>query len=333
MRPKSDRGCPEGLNEFQLIREYFARQPVTRTDVVLGIGDDAALLAVPPDQELVVSTDVLVAGVHFPEGTDALSIGHKSLAVNLSDLAAMGATPAWFTLNLCLPRADSDWLRDFCTGLFTLAKSYRVALVGGDTSRGPLTVGIQIMGLVPPGQALRRSGARPGDRIYVTGVLGEAALGLQRVLGKLDLPEEYRINVWQQLYRPLPRVQAGRRLRGLASACIDISDGLVADLGHILEASGVGARIALRELPLSPAYDAAFQQVGWEAALNGGDDYELCFTVPAEQEHAFQQASTRFGVSCCPIGEIEAAPGLRIVDEAGQLYTPGQRGYTHFGTG
>lgn len=321
------------MNEFEIIHEYFTPQPVTRADVVLGIGDDAALLAVPPGQELVVSTDMLVAGVHFPAATDAASIGHKALAVNLSDLAAMGATPAWFTLNLSLPQSDPDWLRDFCTGLFTLAKSHRLALVGGDTSRGPLTVGIQIMGLVPPGQALRRSGARPGDRIYVTGVLGDAALGLQLVQGKLALPEEYRVHVRQQLYRPMPRVSAGMGLRGLASACIDISDGLVADLGHILDASGVGARIALNDLPVSPAYGAAFQQVSWEAALSGGDDYELCFTLPAEHEHAFRQAAARFGVSCCAIGETEAEPGLRIVDEAGRLFTPGQRGFNHFGTG
>jgi thiamine-monophosphate kinase len=318
------------VNEFEIIREYFARQPVRRTDVVLGIGDDAALLAVPPDQELVVSTDMLIAGVHFPAGTDPMSIGHKSLAVNLSDLAAMGATPAWFTLNLSLPQADPDWLEGFCKGMFDLARSFDLALVGGDTTHGPLTIGIQIMGFSPRGQALRRSGARPGERIYVTGLLGEAALGLRLVQGRLDLPEEFHANVAQQLSRPMPRVPAGIRLRGLASACIDISDGLLADLGHILEASGVGARIHLDRLPVSPAYDAVFQQVGWDAALAGGDDYELCFTMPAERELAFRNAATRFGVSCSYIGDIEAEPGLRIVEKGGQPYTPAQRGYDHF---
>jgi len=318
------------MNEFELIREYFARQPVTRPDVVLGIGDDAALLQVPADQELVVSTDMLVAGVHFPEGTDPVSIGHKSLAVNLSDLAAMGATPAWFTLNLSLPQADPVWLKGFCQGLFGLARVHALALVGGDTTHGPLTIGIQIMGLAPRGQALRRSGARAGERIYVTGLLGEAALGLRLVQGKLDLPEEYRATVVQQLSRPMPRVQAGLRLRGLASACIDISDGLLADLGHILEASGVGARIHLDRLPLSPAYDAAFQQVGWDAALAGGDDYELCFTVPPERELAFRNASTRFGVSCSYIGDIEAQPGLRVLEKDGTPYVTGPGGYDHF---
>lgn len=318
------------MNEFEIIRQYFARQPVTRSDVVLGIGDDAALLAVPADQELVVSTDMLVAGVHFPAGTDAVSVGHKSLAVNLSDLAAMGATPAWFTLNISLPEADPEWLEGFCQGLFGLARAHNLALVGGDTTHGPLTIGIQIMGLAPRGQALRRSGARAGERIYVTGLLGEAALGLRVAQGQLDLPAEYRANVLQQLSRPMPRVQAGIGLRGLASACIDISDGLLADLGHILEASGVGACIHLDRLPLSPAYDAALSQVGWEAALAGGDDYELCFTVPPEHEPAFRKASTRFGVSCSYIGDIEAPPGLRILNKNGQPYAAAQSGYDHF---
>jgi len=318
------------LNEFELITRYFARQPVTRADVALGIGDDAAVLNVPPGQQLVVSTDMLVAGVHFPEHTDAVSIGHKSLAANLSDLAAMGATPAWYTLNLSLPQADPSWLEGFCAGMFDLARGYDVALVGGDTTRGPLTIGIQIMGFVPHGQALQRAGARPGDRIYVTGLLGEAALGLRVAQGQLKLPDEFLANVLTRLNRPLPRVPAGLRLRGLASACIDISDGLAADLGHILAASAVGARIHLKRLPLSPAYDSAFEQVGWQAALAGGDDYELCFTVPPAQETAFRIASAQFGVPCSYIGDIEAEAGLRIVDEQGALYQPGQAGFDHF---
>ena len=316
-----------------MIAQYFARQPVTRADVALGIGDDAAVLDVPQGQQLVVSTDTLVAGVHFPESTDALFIGHKSLAVNLSDMAAMGATPAWFTLNLSMPKVDAKWLDDFCKGMFALARQHDITLVGGDTTRGPLTIGIQIMGLVPQGQAIPRSGARPGDRIYVTGLLGEAALGLRLVQQQLQLPEEFRANLLQQLHRPLARVRAGLGLRGLASACIDISDGLVADLGHILTASQVGARIQLKRVPLSPAYDAAFEQVGWEAALSGGDDYELCFTIPAERETVFRNASTRFGVSCSYIGDIEAEPGLRIVNESGWLYQAKQTGFDHFRQG
>ena len=321
------------MNEFDLIAHYFARQPVTRADVALGIGDDAAVLNVPQDQQLVVSTDTLVAGVHFSESTEALFIGHKSLAVNLSDMAAMGATPAWFTLSLSMPQVDTKWLEDFCKGMFALARQYDIALVGGDTTRGPLTIGIQIMGLVPHGQALQRIGARPGDRVYVTGLLGEAALGLRVLQQQLKLPEEFRANVLQQLHRPLARVQVGLDLRGLASACIDISDGLVADLGHVLTASKVGARIELQRLPLSPAYDAAFDQVGWEAALSGGDDYELCFTIPAEHETAFRKASTRFGVSCSYIGDIEAEPGFRILDDKGELYQSVQAGFDHFAAG
>ena len=318
------------MNEFELIAHYFARQPVARADVALGIGDDAAILDVPPGQQLVVSSDMLVAGVHFPENTDAVSIGHKALAVNLSDLAAMGATPAWFTLNLSLPQADPVWLESFSKGMFDLARTHNVALVGGDTTRGPLTVGIQIMGLVPHGQALRRAGARPGDRIYVTGLLGEAALGLRVTQGQLKLPDEYLANVLTQLNRPMPRVPAGLKLRGLASACIDISDGIAADLGHILAASDVGARIYLKRLPVSPAYDSAFEQVGWQAALAGGDDYELCFTIPPAQETAFRNGSTRMGVSCSYIGDIEAEAGLRIMDEQGGLYQPGPTGFDHF---
>lgn len=318
------------MNEFELITRYFACQPVARADIALGIGDDAAVLDVPPGQQLVVSADMLLAGVHFPVDTDAVSIGHKSLAVNLSDLAAMGATPAWYTLNLSLPQADPAWLEGFCQGMYALALKHNVALVGGDTTRGPLIIGIQIMGLVPHGQTLKRAGARPGDRIYVTGLLGEAALGLRVARGELKLPEEYLGNVLTRLNRPLPRVQAGLQLRGLASACIDISDGLAADLGHVLAASTVGARIHLCRLPVSPAYDAAFPQAGWEAALSGGDDYELCFTVPPERETAFRNLSTRFGVACSYIGDIEAEPGLRVVDEAGKPYQSGQTGFDHF---
>ena len=318
------------MNEFETISKHFARQPVSRPDVALGIGDDAAILDIQSGQQLVVSTDTLVSGVHFPENTDAVSIGHKALAVNLSDLAAMGATPAWYTLGLSLPQMDTKWVENFCQGMFDLARQHDVALVGGDTTRGPLCISIQIMGFVPQGQALRRAGARPGDRIYVTGLLGEAALGLRVAQGQLKLPEEYLGNVLTQLNRPLPRVQVGLKLRGLASACIDISDGLAADLGHVLSASAVGARIHLKRLPVSPAYDAAFLQVGWEAALSGGDDYELCFTIPPERETAFRNVSTRFDVACSYIGDIEAEPGLRVVDEAGKLHQSQQSGFDHF---
>jgi thiamine-monophosphate kinase len=318
------------LNEFELIREFFAAQPVQRQDVALGIGDDAAVLDVPAGQQLVVSTDMLVGGVHFPEGTAPEAVGHKALAVNLSDLAAMGADPAWFTLNLSLPETDRVWLQRFCDGLFRLAREHRVALVGGDTTRGPLSLGIQIMGLVPKGAALTRAGARPGDHIYVSGNLGEGALGLALLQGRVRMPEEFHRAVVTHLEYPVPRVSAGQALRGIASACIDISDGLLGDLDHILEASGVGARIRLSQLPVSPAYDAVFDQVGWQPALAGGDDYELCFTLPPPGEAALRKQASRLGVSVQQIGEIEAEPGLRILDKSGGLFTPDFHGYDHF---
>ncbi len=318
------------MNEFELIRKYFACQPLARPDVVLGIGDDAAVLEIPAGQQLVVSTDMLVAGVHFPENTAPEAIGHKALAVNLSDLAAMGATPAWFTLNLSLPQADPVWLEGFSRGLFALAATYNAQLVGGDTAHGPLTIGVQICGLVPSGQALTRAGARPGDRVYVTGTLGDAALGLLCAQGRLELPEAQRARVLERLNRPLPRVAAGERLRGLASACIDISDGVSADLDHILEASGVGARIELRRLPVSPAYAGAFATLGWAPALAHGDDYELCFTIPAAREPAFRRVSVNLGVTCSYIGDVETERGLRIVDESGADYRPPTAGYDHF---
>ncbi|MBI5611728.1 MAG: thiamine-phosphate kinase, partial [Gammaproteobacteria bacterium] len=285
---------------------------------------------VPAGRQLVVSTDLLIAGVHFPENTAPAAIGHKALAVNLSDLAAMGATPAWFTLNLSLPQAEPAWLDGFCRGLFALAGTYNVQLVGGDTACGPLTIGIQICGLVPSGQALTRAGARPGDRIYVTGTLGDAALGLLCVQGQIALPAAYRALALERLDRPQPRVAVGERLRGLASACIDISDGVSADLGHILEASGVGARIALPRLPVSPGYAEAFAALGWAPALAHGDDYELCFTIPAAREPAFRRVSGELGVACSYVGDIEAEPGLRIVDEHGRDYRPPAAGYDHF---
>lgn len=303
---------------------------MARADVALGIGDDAAVLEVPADQQLVISTDMLVSDVHFPERTDPESIGHKALAVNLSDLAAMGASPAWFTLNLSLPCADAAWLQSFCKGMFALAGQFDVQLVGGDTARGPLTVGVQICGFVPRGQALTRAGARPGDRVYVTGALGDAAIGLLFAQGKLGVPEEYRANVLERLNRPQPRVAAGVGVRGLASACIDLSDGLAADLGHLLTASGVGARLDLRRLPVTPAYDCAFGQYRWDLALAFGDDYELCFTIPPAREPVFRQAALQFGVTCAYIGDIEAELGLRIVDESGRPYVIKQAGYDHF---
>ncbi len=318
------------MNEFKLIRRYFTRQPVTRADVALGIGDDAALLQPPPGQQLVVTTDLLVSGVHFLPDVNPAALGHKALAVNLSDLAAMGAEPAWFLLNLALPAADESWLANFSAGLFELAQRYRVQLVGGDTSRAPQTViAIEAHGFVPVGQALTRAGAKPGDRIFVTGALGDAGLALRHRQGKLRLSDTEFAFCAERMDRPAPRVEEGLALRAIASSAIDVSDGLVADLGHILEASRVGARLELARLPLSPAYRAHLAGVGWDVALANGDDYELCFTVAPENLPALEKIKHRFpGIT--EIGIIEAHSGLRIIDAAGKPYVPKTAGHDHF---
>ena len=316
------------MTEFELIRTFFARQPVSRADVAAGIGDDAALLRPPAGQLLAVTSDLLVSGVHFLPDVEPHSLGHKALAVNLSDLAAMGAEPAWFLLNLALPEVDAPWLERFCAGMFDLARAYNVQLVGGDTSRGPLVIGIEAHGFVPEVAALRRSGARTGDRIYVTGTLGDAAVALRHRLGKQRLSGDDFAAVVERLDRPVPRVHEGVALRGLAHSAIDISDGLVADLGHILEQSQVGARIFLDKMPLSPVCQAHVGKSGWEAPLAMGDDYELCFTVPPKNTEALEKLQFACGLHC--IGEIEAEPGLRIVDESGKPYHSTFTGHDHF---
>ncbi len=314
------------MTEFELIRRYFARQPITRSDVAAGIGDDAALLRLPPGQQLAVTSDLLVSGVHFFADVDPISLGHKALAVNLSDLAAMGAEPAWFMLNLSLPEINADWLDGFCQGLFNLAREFNVQLVGGDTTRGPLVIGIEAHGFVPETSALRRSGAKVGDKIYVTGNLGDAAFALQHCLGKQQFSESDADILAKKLHRPTPRVREGMALRGLAHSAIDISDGLLADLGHILDMSHVGARIFLERMPLSTLGRKYLKEAGWETILAGGDDYELCFTVPSQNIAALEKLNLNF--HC--IGEIEAQPGLRIVDESGQAYHPLKMGHDHF---
>ncbi len=319
------------MDEFALVRKYFTSQPVARRDVVTGIGDDAAVLEIPPGMQLVVTTDTLIAGTHFPMDTDAYSIGYKALAVNLSDLAAMGAEAAWALLNLSLPKIEKTWLAEFSRGLFALAQEYQVQLIGGDTVRGPLGVSLQLHGWVPHGQALRRRGARPGDGIYITGALGDAGLGLMCVQGRFDLPPGEASRMVEKLNRPMPRVREGMALRGLASAAIDVSDGLVADLGHVLNASGVGARVQLDALPISDVYAARFREVGgWEIALANGDDYELCFTVPADRQMELERVASGFACGLTSVGRIETDPGLRLIDEHGQTYTPERSGFAHF---
>jgi len=319
--------------EFDIIRRYFTRQPVKRNEVLAGIGDDAAVLQLPSDRELLVCIDTLVAGVHFPVDTPATAIGHKSLAVNLSDLAAMGAEPAWATLALTLPVPDPVWLEAFAGGFFALAGRHGVQLIGGDTTHGPLSVTVQAHGFAPPGLALRRVGAQAGDRIYVTGTTGDAGLALR-------LQETAPADLRARLDYPEPRLEAGRRLRGLASAAIDVSDGLLADLGHLLEGDALGASLQVDDLPRSGGFVAGLQGLDpaepdlyYELPLSGGDDYELCFTVP---ERHCAEVELRLGslpCGCTPIGRVEAQPGIRCYLRDGGGYQPEGTGYLHFQEG
>ncbi|MGQ0622250.1 MAG: thiamine-phosphate kinase [Panacagrimonas sp.] len=309
-------------DEFDLIRRYFANWDQNLPGVRLGIGDDCALLCVPPHRELAVTSDTLVAGRHFPLDTRPFDIGWKALAVNLSDLAAMGAEPRWFTLALTLPDAEETWLEGFSRGLRELAGLHRIALVGGDTTRGGLAISITAMGLVLPGQALRRDGAQPGDAICVTGTLGDAALGL-----KLHGRREGEV-LRTRLDRPTPRVSAGLALRGIASAAVDLSDGLAGDLAHVLERSRVGALVEADRLPMSTGFIAAAQPSERLALqAQGGDDYELCVCIPPER---VEEARGLLDVPLTVIGCITAEPGLRFIDAAGATMDIEPRGYRHF---
>ena len=304
----------------------------------VGIGDDAAVLAPPAGHELVATTDTLVAGVHFPASTRPEDIGWKSLAVNLSDLAAMGATPAWATLALTLPKADARWVGEFADGFAALAREYKLALVGGDTTQGPLAITVTIHGFVPQGAALLRSGARVGDAVFVTGTLGDAAAGLRchdsdadDPAQRLAAPPAVRNVLVERLDRPTPRVAQGLVLRGRASACIDVSDGLLADLGHICSASGVGAEIDVDRLPSSSALLALSDtQVRRDFQLAGGDDYELCFTAAETDASALLQDLARSGCGATCIGRIVATPGVRAHDSAGNPVSPSRAGWEHF---
>lgn len=314
------------LSEFGLIARFFDRE-VARDDIALGIGDDAALLAPPAGHQLAVTVDTMVEGIHFRAGDDPEALGHKLLAVNLSDLAAMGAEPAWATLALTLPEADEGWLTAFSRGLFALAADHQVALVGGDTTRGPRTLTLQAGGYLPAGTALCRAGARAGDGIYVSGTLGDAALALDPPAGlAADQLEALLI----RLHRPEPRVALGRALRGVATAAIDLSDGINADLGHILAASGAGATLELARLPLSAAVSARTAAGDWRLPLSGGDDYELCFTLPAER--AAMLSALPAGVAVTRVGTVEAATGLRCIAPDGRVVDAGG-GYQHFREG
>jgi len=323
--PESRIPNPAACSEFSLI-ERIRRRVQTRSDVVLGIGDDAALLQVPPDRLLVAAQDTLNVGVHFPATTAPADVGWKALAVNLSDLAAMGAEPAWCLLSLSLPAADEVWLDAFIDGFSELAALHRVALVGGDTTRGPLSLSIAAHGFVPPGQALCRAGANVGDEVWVTGTLGDAAAALRQ----WSAGRPVALELQSRLDRPTPRVAAGIALRGLASACIDVSDGLLADLGHLLEASGVGADIDIAGLPTSAALAAWNDESRWQAQLSGGDDYELCFTAPQALRAQVERALAATGTAATPIGRIVAKRGCRVRTPQGSDWHPARHGYRHF---
>ena len=313
-----------GAGEFDLIARIRARV-ATRADVVLGIGDDAALLAPPPGRQLVVTADTLNEGVHFPRGTSPADVGWKALAVNLSDLASMGAEPAWCTLSLSLPQSDPAWIEGFLDGFLDLAGQHGIALVGGDTTRGPLSIAVTAMGLVEPGRALRRDGARVGDEVWVTGTLGDAAGGLA-LLDREPVPA-----LRARLDRPTPRVAAGRALAGIATACVDVSDGLLADLGHIASRSRVAAQVEVDALPMSETLRAAFDAATRTALqASGGDDYELCFTAPLEARAGIDAVSTQLGLRITRIGRITAGEGVHPVDAQSQPWSSRRRGYDHF---
>ena len=315
------------MSEFSLIGIIRARTNVPRGDVALGIGDDAAVLDIPAGRQLVACTDTLLAGVHFLHGTPPEDIGWKSLAVNLSDLAAMGAEPAWALVALTLPQDDARFVERFAEGFAELARAHGVALVGGDTTEGPLSVTVTALGFVPAGEALTRAGAREGDAVFVTGTLGDAAGALHLLRDRGHAPEALSM----RMARPEPRMAAGVALRGLAHACIDVSDGLLADLGHVCTAGGVGAVLDADALPSSPVLAAAFDaRTCRDLALSGGDNYELCFTARSVLENGIIDRLERTGCGATRIGRIVAGSGVRAVDAQGHVVTPPLAGWEHF---
>ena len=322
-------------SEFQLIQSYFSQshQDVSPArDVVLGIGDDCAIIAPPANQQLALSIDTLIAGVHFPDNTSADAIAHKALMVNLSDLAAMGARPAWFTLSLTLPDYNDTWLQQFSATLFKLSRQYGISLIGGDTTRGPLSITIQVGGYLEQNRALTRSAARVGDLIALTGPLGAAAIGLDIALQKNHhhyacLSDRQRQQALHALNFPEAKIKEGLLLKDVAHAALDLSDGLASDLGHILEASEVGAELELDKLPLADALSCLEPAQAWEKALTGGDDYELCFTI---SEAHWPQIKEKLPY-CEIVGVITEQKGLRLLTASGQEFTLKTGGYDHFG--
>ncbi len=319
------------LSEFELIERFF-RRPAT--SAALGIGDDAALVAPSPGCELAISVDMLVSGRHFFADADPYAIGHKTLAVNLSDMAAIGATPRWALLAGALPEIDTGWLSEFARGLFALADAHGVELIGGDTTRGPLTLCVTIIGEVPTGKALLRAGARSGDSIWVSGPLGDAALALAHLEGRVALLADEFAACERALLLPTPRVALGELLRGVATAAIDISDGLTGDLGHVLQASKLGATIELGAIPRGVAMTRLLagteRDVALRCLLAGGDDYELCFTVPESRDAGVGDIARALGLSLSRIGTTNGDSGIVVRDETGSKLATLPRAFDHF---
>ncbi|MEE8058473.1 MAG: thiamine-phosphate kinase [Pseudomonadales bacterium] len=340
----------KGLTEFEIISRYFSdiqgspgdcspdnkspgksTSPSQSSPVVLGVGDDCALLSVPEGQQLALSIDTLVAGRHFPDNAQSFDVAQRALAVAISDLAAMGACPLAFTLALTLPTVDPSWLDGFSKGLRQAAEYYQIPLIGGDMTQGPLSVTLQVHGTLPFGSSLRRSGARPSDGVFVTGNVGDAAAALAMFKHQIAVDTEQQQFLHSRFYTPQARVELGETLLAVATAAIDISDGLLADLGHICKASGVAAKINSEKLPLSPVLmDVVDRDQALKFALTGGDDYELCFTAPAQFRTMLVETSAKFGVPVTEIGQIEEGEGVVCVDGKGQRLQFAFSGYQHF---
>lgn len=314
----------EPKKEFGLIRQIQRETSGPGQGVILGIGDDAAILEVPEGLHLVAATDTLNAGIHFPPDTSPSDIGYKCLAVNLSDLAAMGATPKWALLSLSLPTADPLWLKSFTDGFSKLARIHDVALVGGDTTHGPLSISLTALGVVEPGRQMLRSGARDGDLVVVSGTIGGAA----RILELIQVGEGHVDR--HLLDRPNPRLGLGKALSGFASACIDVSDGLLADLGHILTASRCAARIETNRLPISDVLSDLEKEQRWNYQLAGGDDYELLFTLPACHRTLLDEWSRKLSIKLSVIGQVEEGEGIRCIAPGGEIFDPVRPGFDHF---
>ena len=316
-------------SEFDLIDRYFSSLNSSDKTVICGIGDDAAVLDISAEHFLLTSVDTLISDVHFTADTDPADIAYKSLAVNISDIAAMGGTARWATLALTMPEADHDWLQAFAKGFSEIAERYKVSLVGGDTTQGPLAITIQIMGTVSRGQSIRRSKAQPGDLIYVSGALGSAGLAYQATIDK-SLRQYVSESCRQRLHRPEPRVELGKQLNHFAHAAIDISDGLVSDLGHLLKASELGAEVELDKIPVCPELKELDTQQRWSIALAAGDDYELCFTLTQASEAEMQRQLEELDYPVTCIGKITDASGIVWLDEKGEKVDLQLEGYQHF---